>query len=34
MIIYGDGAVRISALEFMKMVEAESERLRKDGLVH
>ncbi|MBR6146988.1 MAG: TetM/TetW/TetO/TetS family tetracycline resistance ribosomal protection protein [Lachnospiraceae bacterium] len=34
MIIYGDGAVRISALEFMKMVEAESERLRKDGFVH
>ena len=34
MIIYGDGAVRISAREFMKRVEEESERLRKDGLVH
>ena len=34
MIIYGDGAVRISAAEFMKMTEAESDRLREDGLVH
>ncbi len=34
MIIYGDGAVRIPAREFMKRVEEESERLRKDGLVH